>query len=305
MSRGGRWRRTMAGVRLAALGLFVVGFGWGLWMIASTLREKSPRIPEVAKAVPMKAPELRTTRDGVLDDAWLGRTLALPVGASLMELNLEKLRSRLLTDGQVLTANLTRIFPDRLLVTITERTPVARIRAGQEGNSRDWLVARDGVVFAGAGYSEAVLESMPWLAGIALVPEGAGFRPIPRMDVVSRLLTDAQFAAEPLYRMWQVVSMARLDSDNEIEVTMKDNTTVVFGAKGGFFVQLSNLDFMMERISRLPRAKTRIDLSLGREVPVMVEPVAATESKGGREKPVAAPFFKLQPNSQSKNQREL
>ena len=295
----------MAGVRVAALGLFVVGFGWGLWMIASALREKSPRIPEVAKAVPMKAPELRTTRDGVLDDAWLGRTLALPAGASLMELNLEKLRSRLLTDGQVLTANLTRIFPDRLLVTISERTPVARIRAGQEGNSRDWLVARDGVVFAGAGYSEAVLESMPWLAGIALVPEGAGFRPIPRMDVVSRLLTDAQFAAEPLYRMWQVVSMARLDSDNEIEVTMKDNTTVVFGAKGGFFVQLSNLDFMMERISRLPRAKTRIDLSLGREVPVMVEPVAATEPKGGREKPVATPFFKLQPNSQSKNQREL
>lgn len=305
MSRGGRWRRAMAGVRVAALGLFVVGLGWGLWMIASALREKSPRIPEVAKAVPMKAPELRTTRDGVLDDAWLGRTLALPAGASLMELNLEKLRSRLLTDGQVLTANLTRIFPDRLLVTISERTPVARIRAGQEGNSRDWLVARDGVVFAGAGYSEAVLESMPWLAGIALVPEGAGFRPIPRMDVVSRLLTDAQFAAEPLYRMWQVVSLARLDSDNEIEVTMKDNTTVVFGAKGGFFVQLSNLDFMMERISRLPRAKTRIDLSLGREVPVMVEPVAATDPKGGREKPVAAPFFKLQPNSQSKNQREL
>lgn len=304
MSPGGRWRQAMVRVRQAALVVFVAVLLWGIGLIASALMENSPHMPAVAKAVPMGALELRTARNGVLDSAWLARTLALPKRVSLMELDLGKLRDRLLADGQVLTVNLTRQFPDRLIVQITERTPVARIRVEQAGRSRDWLVARDGVMFGGAGYDASVLDSMPWLGGVALVSEGGGFRPIPRMDTISRLLTDAQFAAEPLYRSWQIVSLARLDSDNEIEVTTKDNTTIVFGAKGEFFVQLSNLDYMMERLARLPRASARIDLSLGREVPVMIEQLAATDPIVREAKP-AAPFFSVSPVSQSKYQREL
>lgn len=305
MSRGGRWRRSMAGARQIAIGVFVVGFAWGIWMIGAALQENSPHMPDAAKSVPVKPPELKTTPDGVLDSAWLARTLALPPRVSLMELDLGRLRERLLADGQVTSASLTRQFPDRLIVHITERTPVARIRVEQGGRARDWLVARDGVVFGGSGYETALLDSMPWLGGVALVPEGAGFRPIPRMDLISRLLTDAQFAAEPLYRSWQIVSLARLDSDNEIEVTTKDNTTVVFAARGEFFVQLSNLDYMMERVARLPRARARIDLSLGREVPVMIEPLEPAEPKPAQTTAVAAPLFTVFPHSQSKNQREL
>ncbi|MEN9634950.1 MAG: hypothetical protein RL077_3354 [Verrucomicrobiota bacterium] len=293
------------GFRQVLLGLFFLGMVWGIGMIVLALQPDSPHRPQVVKDVPIRALELKTTRDGVLDDAWLGRMLALPAGISLMELDLEKLRERLLGEGQVLTASLTRQFPDRLIVHITERAPVARVRVGSVGESRDWLVARDGVLFLGVGYSVALLESMPWLGGIAVVPAGRGFRPISQMDVVARLLSDAQFAAESIYRMWQVVSLARLDSDNEIEVTMKDSTTVVFGAKGGFFVQLSNLDYMMERLARLPRAKARIDLSLGREVPVMVEPLGANDAKKHPLPSTAASFFNVRINSSSKNQREL
>ena len=115
----------------------------------AALQENPRKIPATAKAVPMKPPELKTMRDGVLDDAWLARTLEIPPGASLMELDLEKLQARVLADRQVLTANITRLFPDRLIVQVTERMPIARIRVDLGVVQRDLLVARDGVLFFG------------------------------------------------------------------------------------------------------------------------------------------------------------
>jgi cell division protein FtsQ len=119
------------------------------------------------------------------------------------------------------------------------------------------------------------------------------------MNVVSQLLSDAQLAAEHLYHSWQIVSLARLESDDEIEITTKDNTTIIFSAKRGFFVQLANLDVLIEKISGLPPARVRIDLSLGREVPVMVEPVRVPLEAATVPKPAPArSFFSASPRSQ-------
>lgn len=305
MSPGGRWRKATASFRTVAGVVLIGGALWGGWMITASLRENSPHMPAVAKAVPVRPPELRTTQAGVLNDAWLARTLALPRRVALMELNLEELRTRLLADRQVLSANLTRQFPDRLIVEVTEREPVARLRVGATGRPRDLLVARDGVMFAGSGYDSAMLESLPWLGGISVVAQGEGFRPVARMEEVSELLSRAQFAARELYRQWKIVSLARLDSDNEIEVTMQDNTTVVFDAKSAFFGQLANLDFMMEKLERVPRAGARIDLSLGREVPVMIIPLEAAGVAPARPAPSPSSFLPRFLNSQPNIKREL
>ena len=305
MSRGGRWRRVLAAARITALVAFVGAVAWGGWMIASSLRQDSPHMPAVAKAVPVRAPELKTTRDGVLDDAWLARTLALRPGVSLMELDLEALRARVLADGQVLTATLTRQFPDRLFVHVTERSPVARLRVQQAGFARDLLVARDGVVFAGSGFDPAMVETLPWLAGVSLVTEAGRFQPIPRMSVVAQLLADAQLAADHLYQSWEIVSLARIESDDELEVTTKDHSIVVFSAKGGFFVQLAKLDYMLEQLARMPPARVRIDLSLGRDVPVRPLPAAAETPPVPARSAVLRPLFQVFPTSQSQTHREL
>ncbi len=306
MSRGGKWRRVFQVMRAAALGTLIGGFLWGSYMAALSLRKTSPRIPGIAKLVPMKAPELRTTRDGVLDNTWLARTLELPPKVALLELDLEKLLARVQADEQVMTASLRRVFPDRLIVQVTERTPVARVRIGDGGAAHDLLVARDGVIFSGSCFDPAMIATLPWLAGFALETDGGGFKPIARMPVVARLLTDAQLAADHLYRGWQNVSLARLDMDNEIEITTRDHTTIVFSAKGAFFVQLANLDYIMERRMKLPGMRARIDLSLGREVPVMIEPLAATiETKPELAKGAMAPFFPALPGSQLFSKREL
>jgi cell division protein FtsQ len=276
MSRGGRWRRLLAAVRIAGIVALVGGVGWGGWMIAAALRD-SPHMPAAAKAVAMRPPKLERT-DGVLDDAWLARTLSLRPGISLMELDLEALRARLLTDGQVATATLTRKFPDLLLVYLTERMPVARLRVAQGAQERDLLVARDGATFAGSGFEPAMLDALPWLAGVAVIPEAGRLQPIPHMDVVAQFLADAQLAAEHLYRTWRVISLARFDADKEIEVTTRDGSVVVFSAKGGFFVQLAKLDYIVEKLAQIPSGPMRIDLSLEREVPVR----PLTEAPGAR-----------------------
>src|SRR4051812_35190029 len=128
MSSTGRWRLVMSGVRLTIFLTMLAAVGCSAWLVIVALQENPARIPTAAKAVPMKAPDLITTREGVLDNAWLARTLELRPGLSLMELDLEKLRAQVLNDRQVLTAAVTRVFPDRLKVQVTERMPIARVR---------------------------------------------------------------------------------------------------------------------------------------------------------------------------------
>src|SRR5207245_591837 len=146
-SPGGRWRLMLAGLRTAGLATLIVALGWGAWQIAAALQEKPRPAFATARGGAAPAPKLKT--DGVLDDEWLKRTLALPKSVSLVELDLAQLHEGLLADRQVLTASLTRNFPDRLMVQITERTPVARVMTELAGERQALLVARDGVVFAG------------------------------------------------------------------------------------------------------------------------------------------------------------
>ncbi len=303
MSRGGRWRLVRAGLRTTAVVAFLAAIAWGGWKLTEALQENPNRMPAAAKAVPVRPPELKT--NGVLTPAWLGRTLRLPKGASLMELDLEELRARLLADGQVVSASLTRSFPDRLVVVVTERSPIARVMTERDGQPQRLLVARDGQVYGGEGYDPAMIELLPWLDGFKLVRHGAAFRPIEGMRDVGDLLATARDAdprleSDHLNRAWRVISLARLASDRELEVRTARGRTIVFSATGDFFRQLAKLDYMWDRLANVPDAPARIDLSLGREVPVMVErpPTSAT---------VLAPtstLFRL-PHTQSKTRREL
>ncbi|MEO6246615.1 MAG: hypothetical protein ABIQ12_14395 [Opitutaceae bacterium] len=271
LSRGGRWRFFLSGLRLTGVVFVLGGLAWGAWLVNGALQEDPRRVPAVAKTLPMRAPELQTTRDGVLDQAWLARTLELPRGISLMEIDLGRLRSRILLDQQVLTADLMRIFPDRLRVRITERAPIARVRIDEKGTESELLVARDGVAYFGTGYDGAMLASLPWFEGLGLARYGIGYRALVDLEPVSRLLADAQFSAPHLYANWRNISLARLVMDNEIEVTTKSGVAANFSAKGEFFLQLAKLDHIIsEKLSHVAFTSARIDLSLGREVPVTI-----------------------------------
>jgi cell division protein FtsQ len=296
MSREGQWRVIASGLRMAGFVVAVLLVGWGVWEVAQALQENPKRMPTAAKSVPVKHLALRT--DGRLDAAWLGRALALPKNASLMELDLLQLRSRLLADGQVRTATVARNFPDTLDVQLTEREPVIRLRADLGGDDvRTLLVAKDGVVFEGTGYDYAKLDELPWLAPGRLARSGKKILPIAGMNLVAELLDRAQRETAPLYAQWKVVSLAALESDGEIHVQTKTGTVVVFGANADFFPQLAKLDALSAMLTKAPTSPARIDLSLGREVPVSFGQQAAAAVPTGN-----ASSFQLFP---TKLNREL
>jgi cell division protein FtsQ len=282
MSRGGRWRRFMVSLRAAGVFLGLAVLGASAWYLLTSVGPRTGEVRPSAKAGALRRLELVTSAGGVLDEVWLRNILALPAGVTLMELDLPRLRARLLQDGQVDSAAISREFPDRLVVRITERSPVARVRVETGPAPRDLLVAADGTIFPGAGYDSALIGGLPWLAGVALVAEGGGFRRVPGMPPVAQLLSDAQFAALAVYRSWVSVSLARLDSDREIEVATRNGSTVVFSASREYFGQLAKLDYLVDRLANTPAARVRIDLSYGRNVPVRIESPEAPPAAGPR-----------------------
>jgi hypothetical protein len=292
MSPGGRWRLIAAALRMGVAAALMAGMAAGVWFVAATLQEEPGTAAAAATAVPMRTPHLITNRDGVLDSAWLARTLALPPRATLMELDLDKLRAALLAQGQVLTATLTRHFPDQLIVHITERSPIARVMAAWDGYQYPLVVARDGVIFAGEGHHPVMLEALPWLDGVTIVRRGEGFLPIDGMPAVAELLAKARLETEHLYQSWHSVSLARLDDDLELEVRSEDGLTIVFGARGDFVRQLARLDYLVANVPALPHSGARIDLSHGRDVRVL----PPSEASAARARAAPARAFPLYPS---------
>ncbi len=251
---------------LAAIGVA----GWGIYALAHTWARDPKKITGGAQTIPMKDPKLIPDPAGVLDEAWLKRTLAIPAGTAVQQLDLYALKKRLLADGQVLNVVLKRNFPDVLEVTLGERSPVARVRVQEnEGLPNDFLVDRYGVVYSGKGYDQTRIESLPFLDGIKLRKSGkGGYEPIEGMDDVATLLVEAQGRARHLYEDWRVISLARLADYDEIIVHGQEIAEAVFNRRENPVPQLARLDSVLDFAHAQQTVVARVDLSIGTQVPV-------------------------------------
>jgi hypothetical protein len=259
----------IASFRVVSFTTVLTAVVWGGCRSVEVLRHGPEKMPAMMKKTPVK--DVLLVTDGVLDHPWVVATLALPKGASLLDLNLEDLRERLLASGQVRTAKLAWNLPDTLAVTLSERSPVARLKAGfPDGVQKELLVARDGVVFVGADFDPAMIATLPWLEGFTLARRNGVFVPIAGMDKVEDLITKAKFEAEERYRTWEVVSLERLLADGEIEVRTESGTRIVFGTREDYFRQLARLDTVLDVAAKMHPDKTPevINLALGPQVPV-------------------------------------
>ncbi len=272
MSRKGRRRQLAGWARPVALAAVVAGCGWGIYELAHSW--STDRAALVTAVHSERVKDVVVITDGVLTRDWVNDVLALPKPASLMALELPTLRDKLLATGQVRVAVLTRNFPDTLVVTLQERTPVARVQAADStGAARQLLVAKDGVVYDGVNYDKTMLAGLPWLDGIRLVKAGRGFEPIAGMDEVSALLSTAQLNAPHLYREWLIVSLARLAERDEIVVKAQDVAEIVFSRKRDFFKQIAQLAYVIDETHRVEPAPLlqSVNLSLEGQVPVRLQ----------------------------------
>ena len=300
MSSEGRKRLIVATAKTVAFLSVLCLSGWGLYEGMQTWEQNPMAIKSPGKSVPVKFIDARS--DGVLDNGWVARTLALPKTAGLMELDLYALRNRLLESGQVRTAVLTRKFPETLVVMIEERSPVLRVRA-QVGSApaKDLLVARDGVIYDGVGYEPALLNTLPYLADVPLKMAQGRFQPIEGMDKVADLLSTARANIPALYSGWHVVSLSRYALDGEIVVQSKDIKEITFGTReSDFFKQIAQLDLIVETGHvQADHPALSVNLAIGGvQVPVVFEKAAGAEPGETKNTKPGAPSSKIRTEPQ-------
>ena len=287
MSREGRKRLVLAIGNVVGLVVLLGATAWGLYEIRATWEHNPERLIAPTDGAPLRG--LAVHSDGVLDRAWVETTLALPPGASLMQLDLAQLQQRLLAGGQVRTAVLTRRFPDVLAVALQERQPVVRLLAqAGAGAPQTLLVARDGVVYPGNGYPPEQVAALPFLDGVRLVPAaGGGFVPLEGLDAVALLLDTARDSAAGLLAGFRVVSLARFAPDRVLVVRSAEVPEIVFGLRDDFSIQLAHLASILQRGS----AKS-VNLAVGgNQVPVVPEDPLPVAGRGPsvRPAPLAVP----------------
>lgn len=270
--------------------------GWLAW------RDNPTALAAPAPEARLRDIAVRT--DGVLDRAWVERTLGVKSGVALMDLDLAALQARLLASGQVSNAVVARRFPDVLVVILEERSPVLRVRAqGSDGEYHRLFVARDGAVFSGERYDDRLTEGLPWLSGVSLSrnPVGPGFARLEGLDVVSELLGTARSSAPALARSFEVVSLARYARDGVILVRTPEVSEIAFGTRDDFYRQLARLDYILDELRARPDAAPirLIDLATGgRQVPVSFSPPvspAAETRPSASAAPVARPSVRQSP----------
>jgi cell division septal protein FtsQ len=271
MSASGRRRLACAALRVALFVTMGAGLIWGGTEILQTLTSDGSAMRDPTQAAPLREIVLVNDADGVLTQEWVERTLKVRLGMPLLEVDLGKLRDRLLAVRQIRAVELRRDFPGTLTITLRERQPVLRmnLQVG-DGEARTMLVSRDGVIYEGFGYEPSRLARLPFLDGVRLVHNRAGgFQPIEGMDDVANLLQAAENSAPLLYADWKIVSLARLGLYDEIVVKSRTIPEVVVSRKLDFTQQLARLDYIADYARTQPEATVqRIDLSLGGDVPV-------------------------------------
>lgn len=256
-TRNRTWR-VLAGATLFAS--VAGGLGFGIWY----LDRGTDTVGSAVKANPIE--EIVLLTDGVLSDEWINRRLQIPAEAGLMEIDLQAIKARLEADGQVAAATISRRFPSTLVVSLNERSPVARlVTRGEEGVPVVHLVAVDGVVYRGFGYDPDLIERMPFLDGIRLVRRGEGFAPVSRLDDVASLFALAEQIAPHLARQWRIVA---LDRRPFIVLRTREVDEIIF-EPGSYRRQLARLDYILDFYRRSPGANpARIDLSFKNQAAV-------------------------------------
>ena len=268
------WRRSLLGVgKVLLLIALLGGSGYGIWLGREHFRNNPGPVDLTGPALPVDS--LKYATDGVLSRNFIKRTLQIPENATLMDLELKDLRSKLEREPQIAFARVRRRFPSTLQVEISEHKPLYRLFIRpKKGIPEMWLVSGAGVIYKGKDFRNATLRALPYLnpdPGLLKKDERNGYQRIPVLEKVSPLLEIARSDFPELYREWKVVSFLRPDADESdpgahVLIESKGVKKMRFAPRD-YRAQLRRLKYLLlEPGFKNNKSIDSIDLSHGRSV---------------------------------------
>lgn len=216
--------------------------------------------------------------NGVMAREWVEQFIGF-TGQGNVEPDVRALQRKLEGTGQVRKASLERVWPDILKINLVEEEPVARLVASQPGGIKKlFLVSRRGVVYEGVGYAQATVNALPFLDGVVIrrLSDGS-YEPIPGMEVVANLLSEASLRLPNLRAQWTVVSLEDFEGNVNlpwavIRVKSTNLGEIIFAPRD-FPRQLDNLATAVNDFASKNQKVKRIDLSIdGLGVAQFVDP---------------------------------
>lgn len=205
--------------------------------------------------------------DGVLDEAWLSGVIQINRNMQLMDINIFEMKHSLERFDQVLEAEVIRVFPDALRVELKEEVPIFKLKM-QTSEGVDFLrcVGESGLVYDGVGYSETVINELPYL--IPYRHSNQKYLPINGLEHVSPLINLLKEEGLIERLRLQSISLENFSGDSEfpgqiIEVNSGLIPRILFSAYKDYPRQIARLNYILSYINGSGNPEVeRVDLSL-------------------------------------------
>jgi hypothetical protein len=257
--------------------IFIILIGGGTWALLQWYQTPESTLGR-EHAEPLG--QIHFDTDGVLTRKWVGRTLSIRPGTTLLDLSIFELKERLEMSGQVESAVVERHFPDTLKIVLKERIPVARLAVEDGfGGIETLMVAADGTVYRGRDYDPVFEKMLPYLDGVVPVKDALGnFKPIRGMGLASEFLSISRYRFPEFYHDLRVVDLGDMQAGSELpgagfEARCRNYPAIRF-APEGLDRQLDRLEVVLRDLNdRIEEARPRdaverVDLSM--DGPVVV-----------------------------------
>ncbi len=246
--------------KIGAVALLVVALAGAVWAMIAGVRSLGGYLFKSNPRYTIETLEIES--NGRLSTNHIREYGRVHEGMNLFDVNILEVRTLLEEVPLIRYAEVQRLLPDRLLIRVSERTPLARIGAGNR--HFPLAVDRDGFVIGPAGRSDA----MPTVTGFndrGLSP-GSRIRDHSAMDALTVLeLCDST-------RLGQVIRIRNIDVSNPdyLEVRLTNNSRVLL-PRNTSKLKLEDL----ARILQSPDYSGQsLDLTVDRNYPAIEESVS-------------------------------
>lgn len=202
------------------------------------------------------------TRDAIL------KLAAVPLNKRLEEIDLSAIRKRVLQSPYIKEATVHRDFPDRVVIRVEERVPVAAIAA-----EKLFYVDREGQILPGV-QSEFVFD-LPVITGVPAVQECRPGKRIahPTLKEALRVVLASEQISNPLYRR---ISEIHLQPNGELLLYTAEFGIPVYFGRGSIVDKLTLLEgFWMTVVNSQGAQSLRtVDVRFADQVVACWEPSA-------------------------------